>query len=564
MNFRYLRENYREIILQGTRRLWQRFPEAALLNLVHLLYQGGFLLLYSAADVDEDWFFWTERLISLLLVAVAAELWRERRPEWQPGRWRWKIWGMLAVWGLVFEAGTRCLQGFEEAMFHLVSPCFWFCLLLYFMLPKAKEGQSLQLRNCAGAMATALALGFLVAFLLGICLAAVEALLLEFPEEVHIFLLGVVPLTCAINVFLCLAPRGGENPASGEHSVSRIVTGLIFPCYLVLLLILYLYIGKIILQQEMPIGAMNLYASLALLGYGCFYFFWNDIRQHWFVQFMRWGLVLFLPILVVQFYGIWIRYEAYGLTTLRYLSMIFTAYGILLLIARRLQKEIRCLLLVAAVLMVIFSLSPLNVMRVPLHNQEARLIGLLEQEGLYVEGRIALTHPVSPERAPAVKSCVDYIYQESAEDEEFSQQVKEIAWKDYLPGMDVPPAKPKQENRVVFLPRTKGVPVGGYRLAYPFPIRNWGADITLENGEKRQVDLKDYATRLVEDCKEVPWQEHSEKSKMKCIEFDDVHELSGVYELDDQSALYFTELTVWQDGAGNFLRLSGKGYYLVK
>ena len=471
---------------------------------------------------------------------------------------------MLAAWWLVFEAGTRCLQGFEGAMFHLVSPCLWLCLLLYFMLPREKEGQSLQLRNCAGAMTTALALGFLVAFLLGICLAAVEALLLEFPEEVHIFLLGVVPLTCAINIFLCLAPWGGENPASGEYSVSRIVTGLIFPCYIVLLLILYLYIGKIILQQEMPIGAMNLYASLALLGYGCFYFFWNDIRQHWFVKFMSLGLILFLPILAAQFYGIWIRYEAYGLTTLRYLSMIFTAYGILLLIARRLQKEIRCLLLAAAVLMVIFSLSPLNVMRVPLHNQAARLIGLLEQEGLYVEGRIALTHPVSPERAPAVKSCVDYIYQESAEDEEFSQQVKEIAWKDYLPGMDVPPARPKQENRVVFRPSTKGVPVGGYRLAYPFPIRNWGADITLEAGEKRQVDLKDYATRLVEDCKEVPWQEHSEKSKMKCIEFDDVHELSGVYELDDQSALYFTELTVWQDGAGSLLRLSGKGYYLVK
>jgi hypothetical protein len=36
MNFLYLRENYREIILQGTRKLWQRFPEAALLNLVQL------------------------------------------------------------------------------------------------------------------------------------------------------------------------------------------------------------------------------------------------------------------------------------------------------------------------------------------------------------------------------------------------------------------------------------------------------------------------------------------------------------------------------------------------
>ena len=562
INLRYLRENYKELIIQGTRKLWQRFPEAALLNLAHLLFQGGFLLLYDLNEVDEDWFFWTERLISLLLVAVAAELWRERRPEWPPGRYRWKIWCMLAVWALLFEAGTKCFHGFEEVMFHLVSPCFWLCLVLYFLLPKEKEGQSLQLRECASALIGALGIAMLAGALLGICLAAVEALLFEFPVEVNIFLLGVVPLTCAIYVFLCLVPRGGENPASGEPPLSRLVTGMVFPCYMVLLLILYLYIGKIILQQEMPIGAMNLYASLALLGYGCFYFFWNDIRQPWFEKFMRWGLILFLPILATQFYGIWIRYEAYGLTTLRYVSMIFTAYGILLLISRFFKREIRYLLLVAAALMVVFSLTPLNVMRVPLHEQQARLIGLLEQEGLYRAGKIDMTHPVSPERAAAVKSCVDYIRENLVDDEKFSKQVKAIEWSNYVPGMEAKnPGGPKKENVVSFRPSQRGVPVAGYRLAYPFDIRQGKAEIPMEVGERRQVDLTDYAIRLAEAygvSDESFWTEGAEKSRNKDVEF------GGLYELDDQSALHFTAITLWLNDEGKILRLSGKGYLLVK
>ena len=387
-------------------------------------------------------------------------------------------------------------------------------------------------------------------------------MLFEFPVEMNIFLLGVVPLTCAIYVFLCLAPRGGQNPAAGEASLPRLVTGMVFPCYIVLLVILYLYIGKIILQQEMPVGAMNLYASLALLGFGCFYFFWNDIRQRWFEKFMGWGLVLFLPILATQFYGIWIRYEAYGLTTLRYLSMIFTAYGILLLAARMMKREIRCLLLVAAALMVVFSLTPLNVMRVPLHNQQDRLIGLLKEEGLYRAGKIDMTHPVSPERAAAVKSCVDYIRGNLVDDEKFAKQVKEIEWSNYVPGMEAKhPEGPKKENMVSFRPGQRVVPVAGYRLAYTFSIRQGKAEIPMEVEEKRQVDLKDYAAKLAEEYKvsdESFWTEGAEKSRQKGIEYD------GLYVLDDQSALYFTEFALWLDDEGKVLRISGKGYYLVK
>ena len=103
--------------------------------------------------------------------------------------------------------------------------------------------------------------------------------------------------------------------------------------------------------------------------------------------------------------------------------------------------------------------------------------------------------------------------------------------------------------------------MAGYRLAYTFSIRQGKAEIPMEVEEKRQVDLKDYAAKLAEEYKvsdESFWTEGAEKSRQKGIEYD------GLYVLDDQSALYFTEFALWLDDEGKVLRISGKGYYLVK
>ena len=69
-DFRRLRDNYKEIFSAGCRLLGQRFPEAALCNLLLLLYQGGMLWAYKVEAFERDWLLWTMRLVVLLLVAV--------------------------------------------------------------------------------------------------------------------------------------------------------------------------------------------------------------------------------------------------------------------------------------------------------------------------------------------------------------------------------------------------------------------------------------------------------------------------------------------------------------
>ena len=555
-SFQYLRENFTEIMIRRLRMLWERFPEAALLNLVHLVYQGIFLLEVNLEDIDKDWIIWTIRLLSLILVAVAVELWCERKGGWQAGKYRWKIWCMLLLWGVIQEAGTKFLPEIEQVMFLFVIPGFWLCLILYLLLPKEKERQSAQLRCVANAFLTAGVLGGMISLLLGICLAAVRALLLPVPMEASLFLLGVLPFACAVNVLLCLLPEINEEVSAAEPVVGNSVIGLVFPCYVFLLLILYLYIGKIIILQAMPIGEMNWYASLAMLGYGFFYFFWNDIQKGWYEKFMRWGLILFLPILVVQFCGIWIRYEAYGLTSLRYASMICTACGILMLTFRFLRQGMRPLFLLGAVLLLVFSITPLNVMRVPLHNQQARLIALLEQEGLYEDGRIVMSHPISAERTPAIRSCVEYICESglaSDSREDFCRQVDEINWKDYY--INAKPTNGKTEKRteqtrVVFKPRQKGIPVAGFRMVYPFTVKRGVAVIQLEDGNKQSVDIHDYVKGLMAA--------HKDDTGTQNVVLDDE------YLLEDKSRLYFTEITVRRPEGSKELLISGRGYLLQK
>lgn len=170
----------------------------------------------------------------------------------------------------------------------------------------------------------------------------------------------------------------------------KILLYLFFPVYVLLLLVLYLYVGKIILSGEMPVGKMNWYASFALFG---FVFFFGTLstqeRFPLFSRFLRWGLVLFLPILIVQLYGVYLRHIAHGLTVLRCLSMICTCCGIYALVVAFLRRKPPQIYLCAAILALLFSLTPLNVADMSLRSQEARLVRLLEEHRLLEDGRVA-------------------------------------------------------------------------------------------------------------------------------------------------------------------------------
>ena len=252
-----------------------------------------------------------------------------------------------------------------------------------------------------------------------LCVAAFWALIVTdadgwLPETTYLFSGLIAYGGWGLAAFLGALPNTNaryEFPAATQ----KLLLYLFFPVYLLLLIVLYLYVGKIIGAGEMPVGTMNWYASFALLGFA---FFFGTLavqeRLSLFSRFLKWGLLLFLPILAIQIYGVWLRYEAYGLTTLRYTSMICTFCGIYALAVAFLRRKPQQVYLCAAILALIFSLTPLNVVDVPLRSQEARLSRILTENNLIQNGKFILRDDTPPEVIEEIKDIAFYIGKESS------------------------------------------------------------------------------------------------------------------------------------------------------
>ena len=252
-----------------------------------------------------------------------------------------------------------------------------------------------------------------------LCVAAFWALIVTdadgwLPETTYLFSGLIAYGGWGLAAFLGALPSANaryEFPAATQ----KLLLYLFFPVYLLLLLVLYLYVGKIIGVGEMPVGTMNWYASFALLGFA---FFFGTLavqeRLSLFSRFLKWGLLLFLPILAIQIYGVWLRYEAYGLTTLRYTSMICTFCGIYALAVAFLRRKPQQVYLCAAILALIFSLTPLNVVDVPLRSQETRLSQLLTEHNLMQDGQIIKRDDTPPAVVDEIIDIAFYLEQDAS------------------------------------------------------------------------------------------------------------------------------------------------------
>ena len=329
-----------------------------------------------------------------------------------------------------------------------------------------------------------------------LCVAAFWALIVTdadgwLPETTYLFSGLIAYGGWGLAAFLGALPNANaryEFPAATQ----KLLLYLFFPVYLLLLLILYLYVGKIIGAGEMPVGTMNWYASFALLGFA---FFFGTLaaqeRLPLFSRFLKWGLLLFLPILAIQLYGVWLRYEAYGLTTLRYTSMICTFCGIYALAVAFLRRKPQQVYLCAAILALIFSLTPLNVIDVPLRNQEVRLTQILTENNLLQDGQVIKRDDLPRKTIAEIADIARYIGEDASP---LAAQVLAANFNTHNETFSFY-AKSSQEHSVA-----------GYQRLIPFDTHNINNDgfLTLqrEDGAEVRIDLSPYGTALVEYGKE--------------------------------------------------------------
>lgn len=362
--------------------------------------------------------------------------------------------------------------------------------LALFFLERANNATGLP----ALLFAAGFSLGTSILFFLGLmtCAAAFWALVVTdaaswTAETVYLFIGLTAYQLWGLAAFLSTLPRAGARYAF-PAAAQKVLLYLLFPVYALLLLVLYLYVGKIILAGEMPVGTMNWYASFALLA---FTFFFGTLAEQnrlpLFTRFLKWGLLLFLPILAVQLYGVWLRYEAYGLTTLRYTSMICTFCGIYALAVAFLRRKPQQVYLCAALLALIFSLTPLNVVDVPLRSQEARLNQLLTEHNLLQDGQIIKRDDTPPAVVDEIIDIAFYLEQDASPlaAEVFDTKFNAMRTSFYFYGEDF-----------------EELSIADYRTLLPFDSNNITHEGVLvvprTNGTEERIDLHPYARILVQ------------------------------------------------------------------
>jgi len=293
----------------------------------------------------------------------------------------------IGCWLLVskFDTDVYVIMGYLGVMFAVVACIIFFLYNEYnkdLLAPHLLKGFVF-----AGAVAAILQSG------LTLCIVAFNAIITEIPEMwKYIGILGVFTgVLVAVNLFLSGVPKRGE--VIELPKVVRILLGTIgLPIYLLLLTILYIYLGKILITWNIPSNEINLYASFAALFFILFYFTLGSYKAEnkMIDLFMKWGKYALVPIILVQLYAIHIRVSAYGITTLRYVSIILVAIVLVFLLLAIIYKGkyLKGIFVVIAAAAIVFTFTPLNVVDVPDKVQYNRLVSYLEANDMYQNGTV--------------------------------------------------------------------------------------------------------------------------------------------------------------------------------
>ena len=303
--------------------------------------------------------------------------------------------GALRAWGAYF---TMASVGF-------VVLCV---AISYILLMDAKNEHAL-FPSIFGALVYGISLAIILCMLLVGCLSAYEALLGELPDAFLTFILCLTLLVLSVNLFLSQVPRPGDS-LSQDNRGSGTFVSVLAAIYLLLLAILLVYVGKIIVTRTMPVGVMNWYASLALLSYLALWMTGAPQQESAVCRFYaRFGGAALLPVIAVQVYGIGVRFFAYGLTSARYLSMVCLTLGVVALVFTLLRRSLRPVFIAAAAAVVVLTVTPLNVIDVPVMEQEARLRGILAQSDMLDGNTMRPGETLTDDAAQGIRSCVLYL-----------------------------------------------------------------------------------------------------------------------------------------------------------
>jgi hypothetical protein len=191
---------------------------------------------------------------------------------------------------------------------------------------------------------------------------------------------------------------------------------ILFPLVLVYLVILYAYLGKILLAWDWPQGWVSK-LILGFIGAGISsLLLLHPIRERtentWVRTASRWFFVIIVPLLIMLFFAVWRRISEYGITEGRYLAIATGLWLCVVVPYFIISKKKRILFIPTSLCVATFAVSfgPWGMFAVSENSQVSRLKELLTKNNILVSGRVQSKHDsVQFEATRQMSAIISYL-----------------------------------------------------------------------------------------------------------------------------------------------------------
>lgn len=390
----------------------------------------------------------------------------------------------------------------------------------------------------SGAICTVLSLG------LSTCIAAFDMLIFSWDriDKIYVIILSFVWIVCYVNIFLSFIPK--KNVPIPQSKIFRafvLFAGL--PLYILLIAILLVYLAKIVITFNMPVGEINWFASFASL---FFIFFLLTVKQYSekiAKLFVKFGGYFLIPVLVMQAIAVFERINAYGLTTPRTVSLVLIIISVLFIIGSIIApKHLNKIALASGIIVLFVTVTPFNVIDMPIKSQTKILENVLIKNDMIKGGKVVPNENVSEEDTEIISSAYYYLKYNADKVPDFIENpdktFKEIFGVEGY-------SRYTNSNITYATYETKDtVDISGYKTMIDSNYYYEDVFEVEHDGKKYSIDLKQISKQL--------YDQYGEGNK----ELD-------LYKVDENVSLYFRNLHITVDN-GEITYISFNGYALLK
>lgn len=263
---------------------------------------------------------------------LVESLWKKTAEEAQKNKQKWLIgYGVTFVIAIVFENLSEILKAqkadipnliFESILYFYIA-----CTVLLAIYVLLRQ-QQLDLPHCIGRIIFALLRAVGVYLVLNIAviliLEIIDALLVDidtFRVELNIQLL-LSALAYFPTCLLAVSDTSEDNAAFTKKFVSYVI----LPCVWIAMFVIYLYVVKIFVTQEVPSNEIfSICASLFAIGMPIWMMASGFVEEKSsrYKKLIHITKYIYAPFILLEIYSMSVRVKAYGLTEQRYAAWMF-------------------------------------------------------------------------------------------------------------------------------------------------------------------------------------------------------------------------------------------------